>query len=51
MIEMKIKEVVTKNNRSRCSRAWALDKYDLRGGADGDGNSSLHEFWEEVNGR
>ena len=46
-----IKEVETKNSRSRCSRAWALDKYDLQEvfQAEGDGTSPLHEFWEEVN--
>ena len=48
-----IKEVETKNSRSRCSRAWALDKYDLQEvfQAEGDVKSPLHKFWEEVNGR
>lgn len=48
-----IKDVETKNSRSRCSRAWALDKYDLQEvfQAEGDVKSPLHKFWEEVNGR
>ena len=46
-----IKEVITKNSRSRSSRAWALDKFDLQEvfQAEGNENSPLNKFWIEVN--
>lgn len=46
-----IREIVTNNSRQLSTRAWALDKYDLREIYEAETNriSPLYNFWKEVN--